>query len=87
MAHFSLLFQFEAQPARTSSPVHTQQAVKGEGDGEALIHDIQPITPTVSSVPIGGACPKVPRQICQGKHSSSSSSALTSSDSARSFKM
>ena len=67
--------------------VHTQQAVEGEGDGEALIHDIQPITPTVSSVPIGGAHPKVPRQTRQGKHSSSSSSALTSSDSARSFKM
>ena len=62
MAHFSLLFQFEAPPARTSSLVHTQQvAVKGKGDGEALIHNIQPIIPTVSSVPIGGAHPKVPR--------------------------
>ena len=54
---------------------------------EALIHDIQPITPTVSSVPIGGARPKVPRQTRQGKHFLSSSSASTSSDSARSFKM
>ena len=88
MAHFSLLFQFEAQPARTSSPGTYPTSCRGWGWWRGIDPWHSAHHPNCIQCS-NRRCmhSKVPRQTCQGKHSLSSSSALTSSDSARSFKM